>query len=427
MPAHEPCTLQLPARKAYRKKDTKYKYKTRIVIWDGIILRCPHYRERKHCHDCGGVSICVHRKRRSRCRQCRGVSICKHGRVKYSCVPCKGNGICMHNRLRQTCVPCLGSSICQHKRQRHECKDCKGSSICKHNRVRNQCKACNGTSICVHKRQRNKCVKCDGASICEHKTDRSKCKECHGSCICLHNRLRHLCKDCKGTSICEHNRRRALCKNCNGQAICNHQRQRRQCHICDQPKHPQHWCKLCKMVNVRYSRYDGYCYNCFAYTFPDDARVKRRLKLKELELYRYLQVAFPNVDIRRDKTLFDGCSKYRPDFVIDLGYVILIIECDEQQHSGSSYACEMKRALTFLSDAKRPVTIFRFNPDAYIDQHDLRYSSCFSVKDGKVNMNTVEWARRTTILNEALKPYFEHDTTTDPPLFQQTFLFYNAA
>ena len=167
--------------------------------------------------------------------------------------------------------------------------------------------------------------------------------------------------------INQHHRRRSRCKACGGSQICEHHRRRSDCWKCDAPKHPQHWCKLCTMVNVRCSRYDGYCYPCFAYSFPDDARAKRRIKVKEVALYKCLRATFPEVDITWDKVPQDGCTQRRPDLVMDLGYVVLVIECDEHAHRSSGYSCETKREMQLLNAYQRPMVIFRFKKEAIVN------------------------------------------------------------
>ena len=179
------------------------------------------------------------------------------------------------------------------------------------------------------------------------------------------------------------------------------------------------------MVNVRCSRYDGYCYPCFAYSFPDDARAKRRIKVKEVALYKYLRATFPEVDITWDKAPQDGCTRRRPDLVIDLGYVVLVIECDEHAHRSIGYSCETKREMQLLDAYKRPLVMFRFNPDSYVDAEGVRHKSCFSVRKGAVTLCKKEWSHRTAALAKLVKQYLEQSQNTVMRSFTRHQLFYD--
>ena len=70
----------------------------------------------------------------------------------------------------------------------------------------------------------------------------------------------------------------------------------------------------------------------------------------------------------RDKKLFEFfiCSKRRPDLFLDLGYQILIIEIDENQHLDYDCSCENKRIMELSQDVgHKPIVFIRFNPDEY--------------------------------------------------------------
>ena len=69
-----------------------------------------------------------------------------------------------------------------------------------------------------------------------------------------------------------------------------------------------------------------------------------------------------------DDTMIDGgaCGKERPDRMIDLGNKILIIECDEQQHSDRAASCETTRMFNIgQSLGGIPVYFIRWNPDKF--------------------------------------------------------------
>jgi hypothetical protein len=79
-----------------------------------------------------------------------------------------------------------------------------------------------------------------------------------------------------------------------------------------------------------------------------------------------------------DKTV-GGCSKRRPDCYIDKFTHVIIIECDENQHSKKEYTnCENKRTMELFQDfGNRPIIFIRFNPDSYINKDGKKILSSF--------------------------------------------------
>ena len=106
---------------------------------------------------------------------------------------------------------------------------------------------------------------------------------------------------------------------------------------------------------------------------------------REMYMRRGLVKAFPSTAFVFDKVIDDGCSRRRPDVFIDLLTHVVIVECDETQHRGSSYSCETRRTMELFEDVNRRPTVFiRFNPDTY-RVGDVRVGGCFreDVLDGE--------------------------------------------
>ena len=61
--------------------------------------------------------------------------------------------------------------------------------------------------------------------------------------------------------------------------------------------------------------------------------------MKKLDI-NYIKTEFPNMDWICDKQINNGCSKRRPDILLDLRFKILIIEIDENQHNNYDCSCE---------------------------------------------------------------------------------------
>ncbi len=360
--------------------------------------KCEHGKEKYRCIDCGGSQICEHKKIKYRCVDCGGSSICEHGKRKSRCKECGGNEICEHERRKSSCKECGGSSICEHGRERYVCKDCGGGSICEHGKIKSRCVECGGGSVCKHKRQKSVCKECGGSQICEHKKLKSSCKECGGSAYCEHGKQKSRCIECGGSSICEHGKRKIRCVECNGSEICVHKKIKYYCKECD----GRQLCRteLCETFGNK--KYEGYCLFCFVNTFPDKP-VTRNYKTKEKAVSEKILESFPNFTWVLDKKVEDGCSRRRPDFLLDMGSHIIIIEVDENQHTDYDCSCENKRLMEISQDLQhRSIVFIRFNPDSYIKLDGTKIESCWKInKSGTMLINKKyenEWNERIKIL-----------------------------
>lgn len=316
---------------------------------------------------------------------------------------------CEHNRETPSrCKDCDGKDICEHKRRRSHCKQCGGNQICKHQRQKSQCMDCKGKGICEHKRRRANCKECHGGNICNHQRQRSQCKYCGGKNICQHKIQRSHCKICKGSNICKHNKRKERCKECGGSELC---------------KSP--WCDL----QIRNNKYDGYCLACFVNN-PENYNkpVVRNYKTKELHVKNYIQESFPNHNWIYDKKIEDGCSKRRPDLMIDLLTHVIIVEIDEEQHNNYDSLCENMRVMQISQDnAHRPSVFIRFNPDSYT-RYGQKVPSCFTVNKLGIcvisNKQVTQWKERLEVLKEEIKKWMNIDICILKTI-QQVYLFYN--
>jgi hypothetical protein len=71
-------------------------------------------------------------------------------------------------------------------------------------------------------------------------------------------------------------------------------------------------------------------------------------------------------EIITDKKIEGGCSKRRPDIMIDIGFQIIIVEIDENQDNNYDCSCEYKRIMELSQDVGfHPIVFIRFNPDGY--------------------------------------------------------------
>ena len=186
------------------------------------------------------------------------------------------------------------------------------------------------------------------------------------------------------------------------------------------PKCKSEWCNTL----IR-KKYHGYCCYCFMHLFPDK-QVSRNYKTKEKYVVDYIKEQFKEIDIIADKQIHGGCSKRRPDILIDLGHQIIIVEIDENQHINYDCSCENKRIMELSQDVgHRPIIFIRFNPDDYkINLKNI--TSCWKLnKQGictiKKNKQE-EWKERLKILEEQIKYWLNNKTSK---LIEVIQLFYD--
>ena len=182
------------------------------------------------------------------------------------------------------------------------------------------------------------------------------------------------------------------------------------------------WC----LTQVK-QKYDGYCLRCFINMFPDKP-VAKNYKTKEFAVVEFVKLWFPNFTWLADKQIKDGCSFKRPDLLLDLGYQIIIVEVDENQHNKYDCSCENKRLMELSQDlGHRPIIFIRFNPDDYININNERVRSCWSItkKTGIVKIEyKKEWNIRLECLKEQINYWTQPENKTDKTL-EIIQLFYN--
>jgi len=167
--------------------------------------------------------------------------------------------------------------------------------------------------------------------------------------------------------------------------------------------------KTCKtpMCSIRVQeKYNGYCYFCFIHMFPDSP-ITKNYKTKEKTVVEYITKIFSQYTWITDKKIQDGCSRRRPDLLLDMGEQILIIEIDENQHTDYDCSCENKRLMEISQDlGHRPIIFIRFNPDEYYIG-ETKIQSCWGYdKKGlcKIKPKYIgEWNERLTILKQQIE------------------------
>jgi hypothetical protein len=186
-------------------------------------------------------------------------------------------------------------------------------------------------------------------------------------------------------------------------------------------------CKSDWCTTIVQEKYDGYCLFCYINLFPDKP-VSRNYKTKEYAVVEYVKNKFPNLHWIADKIVNGGCSRRRPDLLLDLGYQIVIVEVDENQHTDYDCSCQNKRIMELSQDlGHRPIVFIRFNPDDY-EKDGITITSCWGqnkngicvVKKSKKD----EWVQRLIVLEEHIN-YWINPTNMTNKTIETIQLFYD--
>ena len=162
-------------------------------------------------------------------------------------------------------------------------------------------------------------------------------------------------------------------------------------------------------------KYQPYCFKCFCILNPD-IDIPRRFKVKET----HLKEALVEFNFINDERIKGGCSLRRPDFLLDLISFTLIVECDENGHSGYNTTCEIAKLNdTFTDLADRPIVIIRFNPDNY------KGKSCF---DAECKLVKTEWNKRIKVLKKSINKWIKTSQGSEIPSEHVTteYLYFNS-
>jgi hypothetical protein len=186
-------------------------------------------------------------------------------------------------------------------------------------------------------------------------------------------------------------------------------------------------CKTYLCTTIVTKKYEGYCMFCYTNIFPNRP-VARNYKNKEQSVLNHIKTNFTEITLTSDRTVQDGCSRRRPDIYIDLGYQVVIVEIDENQHTEYNCSCENKRLMEISQDIDfRPLIFIRFNPDDYIQNRKKIYSCWGLNKNGlcvvKKNKRT-EWEDRLLVLENQVRYWLEPDNRTEKTV-EVIHLFYD--
>jgi hypothetical protein len=166
----------------------------------------------------------------------------------------------------------------------------------------------------------------------------------------------------------------------------------------------------CESTGIK--KYNGYCLRCCIHLYPE-IKVARNYKTKENSVVEAIKQTFPKFDWIADKRIQDGCSRRRPDLLLDLGTHLIIVEVDENKHTHYECSCENKRLMELSKDAgHRPIIFIRFNPDDYIDSTGEKIKSCWELNNIGVQCiiktKKTEWENRVNILKQQIQYWIDN-------------------
>jgi len=163
--------------------------------------------------------------------------------------------------------------------------------------------------------------------------------------------------------------------------------------------------ETCTNKNKNGDKYKGYCFRCYMHLFPD-APTTNRFKTKEMKVRDFLKTTWPDVTIIHDKRV--ECHLYRPDFVIDLGSHLVVIEVDENQHETYDTSCDNKRLMSiFQGLGSRPMVMIRFNPDSYDDM-----KGCWT-RNGNLVEGGRPWRKRLAVLETRVNFWLKNEPSRE--------------
>ncbi len=258
---------------------------------------------------------------------------------------------------------------------------------------------------CPHGKRKTYCELCGGNGLCGHKTDKYTCAQCKDGYICEHSVRKYECTEgCGGGIICKHGKRKGVCKGCDGRQLCKTPH-------CPSRKNP---------------KYNGYRWYCFANLFPGKP-VVRNYRTKENTVATLLEEKFPNVTWKCNKTVENGCSRRRPDLLLDMGSHIVIVEVDEHSHVAHDPTCEEKHLGEIWGDVyHRKIVFVRFNTYEYKDDDGSNVPSPWGVNGHGVLTVMPNWKAAWEVRLDDLRLTVEHyiESSNIKEEFELVHLYY---
>ncbi len=332
-----------------------------------------------HCGDCRTDIMVSKSKKCIKCNIKQSSYGLEKGKPTH-CIDCKSD--IMSNVITKKCIKCniKQATFGLEKGKPTHCNDCRSDNM--NNVKSNKCIKCNikRPTFGLEGQKSTHCGDCR-TDIMVSKS--KKCIKCNikQPCYGLINGSPTHCFDCKEDEMVNIKSKICITELCNTQ--------------------------------VGNKFYEGYCAYCYGNLHPDSPMVKN-FKTKERLVVDYIRNEFLEYTWKFDRIIENGCSRRRPDIFLDLGYQVIIIEIDENQHSDYDCSCENKRLMELSQDiGHRSLIFIRFNPDKYYDKENKKIPSCFSItqKTGALKINNKnKWNDRLSNLKTQIDYWIQNQT-----------------
>lgn len=189
-------------------------------------------------------------------------------------------------------------------------------------------------------------------------------------------------------------------------------------------------CKSCNLITASLDK-NTLCSSCFHFKYPNHVNTTRKHS-KEISFTHMLSDLIKNdtvlqekvLNISFDKVISGGCSRRRPDMLIELDGWNIIVEIDENKHQRYDNICEQTRLNELFTDlADQKLTLIRLNPDDYF-VNNKKVLSAFTItrKEGLLKAKPTEYKRR---FNKLFDVVYKEITSPGVDLFTEIKLFFD--
>ncbi len=143
--------------------------------------------------------------------------------------------------------------------------------------------------------------------------------------------------------------------------------------------------------------------------FVSGKPVARNYRTKENTVATFLKERFPNVTWKRNKSVENGCSRRRPDLLLDMGSHIVIAEVNEHSHDVYDPTCKEKRLGEIWEDVYHHKIVFiRFNAYGYMDEDGNNVPSPWGLNGLGVITVRPKWKAAWKVRLDDLRLTVEH-------------------
>lgn len=165
--------------------------------------------------------------------------------------------------------------------------------------------------------------------------------------------------------------------------------------------------KQCEYCNLKIHYKQQFCTGCKSY---NDLGITVKSHNKELAIKALLERN--NILFKHDSIVDQGCSKRRPDFVIQkLNGCFIILEVDEFQHKRNTYSCDcemVRMKQIFFDIGVGSVTFIRYNPDKYKVQKPKKEETNLEREDFLIRLIKTEMEKEINLSLSVVYLFYDY-------------------